>query len=105
MRGYTYYLDVPYKVDCVYEEWRFANLLDRSMNGAQFSRNLREEGATFLLVNESFFLRGGSSDTRPGRTAELRRRFEGLVAEGTLEPARRWDRVVLYRLRAKEQGP
>jgi hypothetical protein len=101
MRGYTYYMDVPCKMDCVYEEWRFANLLDRSMDGGQFARGMREEGATFLLVNEVFFLRGGSSDTRPGRTAELRRRFEGLVAEGTLEPVQRWDRVVLYRLREK----
>jgi hypothetical protein len=105
MRGYTYYMEVPYKMDCVYEEWRFANLLDRSMDGEQFSRGMRAEGATFLLVNEAFFLRGGSSDTRPGRTAELRRRFEGLVAEGTLEPVQRWERVVLYRLREKGWEP
>jgi hypothetical protein len=98
MRGYTYHVDVPYKLDSVYEEWRFANLLDRSVDGAQFVRQLRAEGVSFLLVNEQFFLRAGSSDTRPGRTDELRGRFEALVRGGTLLEVRRWNRVVLYRL-------
>lgn len=98
MRGYTYHVDVPYKLDCVYEEWRFANLLDRSVDGAQFVRQLRAEGVSFLLVNEQFFLRAGSSDTRPGRTDELRGRFDALVRGGTLLEVRRWNRVVLYRL-------
>ncbi|MCS6901151.1 MAG: glycosyltransferase family 39 protein [Myxococcales bacterium] len=105
MRGYTYYVQVPYKMDCVYEEWRFADLLDRSKDGAHFAQKLRAEKVSFLLVNEHFFLRGGSSDTRPGRTAELRMRFERMLREGMLKEIRRWDRVVLYRLSEEEPIP
>lgn len=96
MRGYTYYMDFPYKIDSVYEEWRFANLLDRSTDKAQFLGEMRKEGVSYVLLNEQFFLNRGSSDTRPGRTAALRQRFEALVGEGALVARGRWGRVVLY---------
>lgn len=99
MKGYTYYMDFPYKIDCVYEEWRFANLLEKSTSAGDFLANLQKEGVSYLLINEQFFLTQGSSDTRPGRTVELRKRFDSWKKEGIFIERERWGRVILYSLR------
>jgi Dolichyl-phosphate-mannose-protein mannosyltransferase len=96
MRGYTYYLRRPYRLDSVFEEWRLAEALE----GADLAAALRAAGVTHLLVGEPRLLRDGSSETTPGRTAALRRRWEQAVAEGAVVPRARWGGVVLYEVRA-----
>jgi hypothetical protein len=96
MRGYTYYLRRPYRLDSVYEEWRLATLLEGCDDAAQVAPKLRAEGFSFLLINEQFFLKNGSADTRPGRTTALRARFEEAVARGDLRKVRAWGKITLY---------
>jgi 4-amino-4-deoxy-L-arabinose transferase-like glycosyltransferase len=100
MRGYTYYLRRDYRLDAVFEEWRLAEALERAHDPADLARALRAAGVTHLLVNEQRLLRDGSSDTAPGRTVELRRRWEGAVAGGAVVPRGRWGSVVLYEIPA-----
>jgi 4-amino-4-deoxy-L-arabinose transferase-like glycosyltransferase len=97
-RGYTYYLDRAYRLDPVFEGWRFEALLDRSPDPAAFLAALRADGITHVLVNERFFLRSTSADTEPGRTGRLRGRFAGVVASRVLVEERRWGRTVLFRV-------
>jgi hypothetical protein len=96
MRGYTYYLRRPYRLDSVYEEWRLAELLDRATEPGDVPSWLRRDGVGYLLINERFFLQQGSADTSPGRTARLRGRFERLVQAGALRVVWRRNAVVLY---------
>ena len=100
MRGYTYYLRRPYVLDSVFEEWRIAEALDGAAAPSDFSRALAARGITHLLVNEPRLLRAGSSDTKPGRTEVLRRRWERAVAEGAIAERGRWGGIVLYEVRA-----
>jgi hypothetical protein len=96
MRGYTYYLRRPYLLDSVFEEWRLAAALEGAPEPPDLTRALGTMGVTHLLVAEARLLRDGSSDTTPGRTATLRRRWERAVAEGAVTPRARWGGVVLY---------
>jgi hypothetical protein len=98
MRGYTYYLRRPYRLDPVFEEWRLAEALDGAQGPGDLARALRAAGITHLLVNEGRLLREGSSDTAPGRTETLRRRWERAVATGEVAARGRWGGVVLYKV-------
>ncbi len=100
MRGYAYYLRRPYRLDSVFEEWRLAEALDAAPDPAELARALDAACVTHLLVGESRLLRAGSSDTAPGRTAALRRRWERAVADGALQLRARWGDVALYEVRA-----
>jgi hypothetical protein len=106
-RAYTYYLTRPYRLDCVFEGWRFEALVDSAPDAVAFVASLRADGFTHVLVNERFFLRGESADTERGRTARLRRRFAAWLAEGALVEERRWGSFVLYRgpARSGEREP
>jgi hypothetical protein len=97
-RGYTYYLDRPYRLDSVFEGWRFEALVESSPSPEGLRASLRAEGFTHVLVNRRFFLEGTSADTEPGRTALLRARFEACVAAGALIEQRRWGAVTLLRV-------
>jgi hypothetical protein len=98
-RGYTYYLDRPYRLDSVFEGWRFEALLESSTSPEALQGSLRAEGFTHVLVNRRFFLEGTSADTEPGRTARLRALFEACVAAGALVEQRRWEAVTLFRVK------
>lgn len=90
MRGYT--LDFPrdYRLDCVFEGWRLEAALDADAPPTD---------VTHLLVNERFFLTGDSADWHePGRTARLRARWAGWVADGRVREVGRWGTVALYAL-------
>jgi 4-amino-4-deoxy-L-arabinose transferase-like glycosyltransferase len=100
MRGYTYYLRRPYKLDTVFEAYRFEDLLDRHDQPGETVAELRAEGITHVLVHERFFLVDGNADLTPGRTERLKRRFDALVADGRLRPTSRWGSVVLYAVEA-----
>lgn len=103
-RGYTYYLDRPYRLDSVFEGWRFEALLDAAEGPAALAASLRAEGFTDVLVNRRFFLQGTSADTEPGRTARLRRRFEAALAASALVPEGEWGPVVLLRVGDLQAG-
>jgi 4-amino-4-deoxy-L-arabinose transferase-like glycosyltransferase len=97
-RGHTYYLDRPYRLDSVFEGWRFEALLDGAPDAGAFVAALRADGITHVLANERFFLRGTSAETERGRTARLRQRFAALLSEGALVEQRRWGTVALWRI-------
>jgi hypothetical protein len=96
MRGYTYYLRRPYRIDCVFEAWRLEALLDRSENATLFGDALRSEGFTHLLVNHRFFLQNGNADLRPGRTDLLQGRFAAFLDAGEIAPRASWGAITLY---------
>jgi hypothetical protein len=97
-RGYTYYLDRPYRLDSVFEGWRFEALVESSPSPEALQASLHAEGFTHVLVNRSFFLQGTNADTERGRTAILRARFQACVAAGALVEERRWGPVTLFRV-------
>jgi hypothetical protein len=97
MRGYTYYLDRPYRLDAFLEGWRLEALLEAAASPRAAAAALARERIRFLLVNERFFLAPESVDVTPGRTALLASRFAALRESGLLSPVRRWGPVVLYR--------
>jgi hypothetical protein len=96
MRGYTYYLNRPYRLDCVFEAWRFEALLDASDAPRAVGAALRKDGITHVLVNHRFFLQGGNADLQPGRTDRLRERFAAALAQGQLTVRKRWGPIALY---------
>ncbi|MFH1468844.1 MAG: phospholipid carrier-dependent glycosyltransferase [Pseudomonadota bacterium] len=96
MRNKTYYLRRAFRVDCVFEAWRFEELLDAHEEPAETVAALRADGITHMLIHHRFFLAGKNADLTLGRTARLQRRFLELVQAGGLVPLRRWDYVALY---------
>ncbi len=97
-RGYTYYLDRAYRLDSVFEGWRFEALLDQAPDPEALGASLRADGITHVLVNRRYFLQGTSADTEPGRTARLRGRFDAVLAAGTLVEEKRWKAMILFRV-------
>lgn len=101
MRGYTYYLRRPYRVDMVFEEWRLAETLEATREPADLAQALSAQGISFVLATDPRILRDGSSDTLPGRTVELRRRWERAIAEGMIAEVARWGEVSLYQVASR----
>jgi len=98
-RNFTYYFKRPYRLDCVFEGYRFEALLDESGDDEAFVAQLRTLGVTHLLINHRFFLAGDNADTTPGRTERLRQRFSGLVDRGALAQVMQEGPVALYQRR------
>jgi len=96
MRGYTYYLRRPYRLDSVFEAYRLEALLDETESPDDFQAALEDAGITHLLIHRDFFLVDGNADLEPGRTARLQRRFLRLVSAGLLPTAKKWGPVELY---------
>jgi hypothetical protein len=100
-RGYTYYLDRPYRLDSVFEGWRFEALLDSAADPMALRDALRAEGFTHVLIGRRFFLQGSNAELEPGRTARLRARFEAALAAGVLTEEKRWSALSLFRVGAQ----
>jgi hypothetical protein len=96
MRGYTYYLDRPYRLDSIFEAWRLEAMLEAEAAPRAFGAALREDGIDYLLVNHRFFLDRESADLEPGRTQRLRDRFSSALRAGEIKPVRQWGPVILY---------
>lgn len=96
MRNKTYYLRRDFRVDCIFEAWRFEELLDEREDPTAFEAALVADGITHVLIHHRFFLVGRNADLEPGRTERLRRRFMAMVEAGALQPVRRWDYIALY---------
>jgi hypothetical protein len=105
MRNKTYYLERDFRVDCIFEAWRFEELLDAHEEPAAVAAELRREGFTHMLVHHRFFLVGRNADLEPGRTERLRERFVALMEAGVLRPVRRWDTIALYELAPSVETP
>jgi len=96
MRGYTYYLDLPYRLDNIFEAWRLESLLEESVEPRAFEQALAQDEIDYLLINHRFFLDRESAKLEPDRTARLRERFTTAVRDGAIRPVRQWGPVVLY---------
>ncbi|HWV39382.1 MAG TPA: phospholipid carrier-dependent glycosyltransferase [Vulgatibacter sp.] len=105
MRGYTYYLRRPYRLDSVFEAYRLEALLDETADSGEAPTRLRADGITHLLVHGRFFLRDGNADLRPGRTDRIRAAFDGLVRRGDLRLVQSWGEVELYEVRGPAEAP
>lgn len=95
-RGYTYYLNRPYRLDSVFEAWRLEALFDESPDLDAVHAALARDGITHLLIHHRFYLAGTNADLSPGRTARLRARFVSALEGGLLVPVRTWGPVTLY---------
>ncbi len=102
MRNKTYYLRRDFRVDCIFEAWRFEELLDEHEEPAAVLAELLGAEITHVLIHHRFFLVGRNADLTPGRTERLRRQFMGLVAADVLHPVRRWDYIALYEVGPEE---
>ena len=96
MRGYTYYLRRPYRLDCVFEGYRLEALLDGQKDPDNLRKALRTQGIDFLLINHRFFLKEDSADITTGRTVRLRSRFRDMLENGVIRVKGQWGVVVLY---------
>lgn len=96
MRGYTYYLDRPYRMDCVFEAWRLEALLEEVEEPGELAAKLHRDGITHLLINHRFFLQNGNADLRPGRTELLRERFAQALERSAVRRVESWGPVTLY---------
>lgn len=105
MRNKTYYLEREFRVDCIFEAWRFEELLERHEDPAALGAALREQGFSHMLIHHRFFLVGRNADLEPGRTDRLRERFVGLMQAGVLRPVRRWDYIALYEVASPDEAP
>jgi hypothetical protein len=105
MRNKTYYLERDFRVDCIFEAWRFEELLEDHEDPAALGAALRQEGISHVLVHHRFFLVGRNADLEPGRTDRLRKRFVALMGAGVLEPLRRWDYIALYQVAPPDEAP
>jgi hypothetical protein len=101
MRAMTYTFPRPYRLDCIFEAYRFEALLDEAPGPAAAAARLAGDGITHVLVNHRFFLIGTNADLEPGRTARLTERFDVLRSTGVLAPVASWGPVTLYAVTAR----
>ncbi len=104
MRGYTYYLRRPYRLDSVFEAYRLEALLDETPDPVEVVNALHADGITHLLVHGAFFLWEDNADLRPGRTEQIRERFDRLRALGALRAIHQWGEVSLYEVGARNSS-
>jgi len=104
MRNKTYYLERDFRVDCIFEAWRFEELLDEHAEPEALLAALQAEGFSHMLIHHRFFLIGKNADLEPGRTERLRGRFMALIEAGALEPVRRWDYIALYQVSPQDSA-
>jgi hypothetical protein len=105
MRNKTYYLERDFRVDCIFEAWRFEELLDAQDSVEGVTAALQADGITHVLIHHRFCRVGRNADLELGRTDRLRERFMALVEEGALRPVRRWDYVALYEVVSSSAAP
>jgi hypothetical protein len=86
-RAHTYYLHRDYRLDCVFEEWRFVEALATGEGTAFLESELHGGGFTHLLINRAFFL---STVENPSEAAVLYQRFLSLLDRGILVEQASW---------------
>ena len=85
-RAHTYYLERDYKLDCVFEDWRFVADLMAADTAEIFVDQLRNDGVTHLLINHGSFLHPLDPDV----PEELRQRFAALREGGWIIQETHW---------------
>ncbi len=95
MRAHTYYLRRSFREDMVFEAYRFEDLLDRA-SLPTIHQSLNKDQITHILIHHQFFLWNNNADLTPGRTDNIRQKFENLIRTGILHKKRQWGEIALY---------
>jgi hypothetical protein len=96
MRAYTYYFPRDFRLDCVFESWRFDELIDQAPTVEDVPRALAAEGFRYVLVNDRFMISENAKEMYPGRTKKIVDRYEEAVRLGYLKTIYEWRTVRLY---------
>jgi hypothetical protein len=96
MRAYTYYFPRDFRVDCVFESWRFDELIDQAPTLEDIPRRLLAEGFRYVLVNDRFMITENAKEMYPGRTKKIVERYGEAVSRGYLRTIYEWRSVRLY---------
>jgi hypothetical protein len=96
MRAYTYYFPRDFRVDCVFESWRFDELIDQAPTVDDIPQRLLAEGFRYVLVNDRFMITEKGKEMYEGRTKRIVDRYEEAVARGYLKTLYEWQSVKLY---------
>jgi hypothetical protein len=96
MRAYTYYFPRDFRVDCVFESWRFDELLDRAPTVEDVPRAILAEGFRYVLVNDRFMLAENAKELYAGRTERIVGRYADAVRRGYLRVVYEERSVKLY---------
>ena len=96
MRAYTYYFPRDFRVDCVFESWRFDELIDQAPTVDDVPRRLLAEGFRYVLVNDRFMITESAKEMYPGRTKRIVSRYTEAVDRGYLKTIYEWRSVNLY---------
>jgi hypothetical protein len=96
MRAYTYYFPRDFRIDCVFESWRFDELIDQAPTVEDIPRRLVSEGFRYVLVNDRFMITENAKEMYPGRTKKIVDRYEEAVSRGYLKTIYEWHSVKLY---------
>jgi hypothetical protein len=96
MRAYTYYFPRDFRLDCVFESWRFDELIDQAASVEDIPRRLLAEGFRYVLVNDRFMITANAKEMYPGRTKRIVERYAEAVQRGYLETIYEWRSVRLY---------
>ena len=96
MRSYTYYFPRDFRIDCVFESWRFDELIDQAPTLEDIPRTLLAEGFRYVLVNDRFMITENAKEMYPGRTKKIVDRYEEAVRRGYLKTIYEWRSVRLY---------
>lgn len=103
MRGYNYYLQVPRRLDSVFEGYRFENLLWNSATPIEFLSSLRKDHISHIAINWRFFLTEDSGDRiQDGANAILQQRFGQLITHSYLHPIHNIGPVWIYSVSESE---
>ena len=97
MRGYNYYLQVPSRLDSVFEGYRFENLLWNSTTPTDFLSSLHQDNISHIAINWRFFLTEDSGDRiQDGANTILQQRFGQLITHSYLIPIQNIGPVWIY---------
>jgi hypothetical protein len=96
MRAYTYYFPRDFRVDCVFESWRFDELIDKAPTVEDIPRQLLAEGFRYVLVNDRFMITEKGKEMYEGRTKRVVDRYTEAVNRGYLKTIYEWHSVKLY---------
>jgi hypothetical protein len=73
MRAYTYYFPRDFRVDCVFESWRFDELIDTAPTVETSPGGCWRRASRYVLVNDRFMITENGKEMYEGRTKRDRR--------------------------------
>ena len=91
-RGFTYSIKQSFRVDGVFEGFRWEKLLSEEKTIQEWKHDLKREGISHLLINHQLFLMDAESPIEKQQQST----FQMLLDERVLTPAIQSGRLVLY---------